>query len=427
MLLKKGGEFFRAVVKSPTVVVLAIFASANLFSTILSGVGGILQATWVDPQTLGRFYKYAIITGYVNLLLVFVQDGLSRQYPYLVGAGKIKEAESFACTGKFWYLAVAIISMSGFSFMGIRSFSRDDWFGVAGWGTQIFVVLQQTYGTYLQTMYRRSMEFKRLSYNNLIMSVICFALLISVKLFGFFGLAVRQITQGAIRVWLDAKYLPVKVVARWDWKIFLQLAKISLPLSCVGYIRTSFLTSTFSYIVLRYCGEGALGLYGISVAFEGAAQTFVNSLWQFFNVKMTIKYGENDSIAATVKTLVKPTIFAVLLAVGCAIALCFCIGPVVRWFVPKYAEAVPVVYVLSIGMVLTALRLPTEVLRTALKYKVILTITIAKVIVVVAFMLLGEKSIVWFAWCTIFGLISDVLLGYAVLFIMMRGEKSDRV
>ena len=76
-------------------MVLAIFASANLFSTVLSGIGGILQATWVDPQILGRFYKYAILTGYVNLLLVFVQDGLSRQYPYLIGAGRKEEAEAW--------------------------------------------------------------------------------------------------------------------------------------------------------------------------------------------------------------------------------------------------------------------------------------------------------------------------------------------
>lgn len=419
----KGFDFFKKVVKSPTVVVVAIFASANLFSTVLGGIGGILQATWVDPQILGRFYKYAILTGYVNLLLVFVQDGLSRQYPYLIGAGKKEEAEAFASTGKFWYLLVAILSMSGFAFMGLRSLFRSDWFGVAGWFTQVFVVMQHTYGTYLQTMYRRSMEFKRLSYNNLIMSVICFVLLIAVRFFGFFGLAVRQAGQGIIRVWLDAKYLPVKVAARWNRRIFVQLAKISLPLSVVGYIRTSFLTSTFSFLVLRYCGEAALGLYGIAAAFESAAQTFVNSLWQFFNVKMTIKYGEDDSVADTVRTLVKPTIFAVLLAVVCAFGLCLCIGPVVRSLVPKYTSAIPVVYVLSIGMVLTALRLPTEVLRTALKYKVILSIAVAKVIVVVSFMLLGEKSIVWFAWCTIFGLLSDVLGGYAVLFFMMRGNR----
>lgn len=420
MLLMKGFDFIKKAVKSPTVVVLAIFASANLFSTVLSGIGGILQATWVDPQILGRFYKYAILTGYVNLLLVFVQDGLSRQYPYLIGAGKKEEAEAFASTGKFWYLLVAIVSMSGFAFMGLRSLLHHDWFGLVGWFTQVFVVMQHTYGTYLQTMYRRSMEFKRLSYNSLIMSVICFLLLAAVKFWGFWGLAIRQTVQGAIRVWLDAKYLPVKVVAKWNRQIFIQLATISLPLSFVGYVRTSFLTSTFSFIVLRYCGEAALGLYGIATAFEGAAQTFVNSLWQFFNVKMTIKYGEDNSVANTVRTLVKPTIFAVLLALVCALVLCFCIGPVVRLFVPKYMSAIPVVYVLSIGMVLTALRLPTEVLRTALRYKVILTIAVSKVIVVVSAMLLGEKSIVWFAWCTIFGLLSDVLLGYTVLFLMMR-------
>ena len=122
-------------------------------------------------------------------------------------------------------------------------------------------------------------------------------------------------------MWLDAKYLPAKVAARWDRQIFVQLAKISLPLSFVGYIWTSFLTSTFCFLVLRYCGEVALGLYGIATAFESAAQTFVNSLWQFFNVKMTIKYGEDDSVANTVRTLVKSTIFAVLLAVVCALAL----------------------------------------------------------------------------------------------------------
>ena len=421
-LIYKLIDVIKKVIKSPTAMVLALFACANLLSTILNGIGGILQATWVNPEVLGCFYKYAILTGYVNVLLIFVQDGLSRQYPYLIGAGEIEKAEAFASVGKFWYLCVAFIAMSGFGFMTIRALLFQDWFGVAGWFTQVISVLQHTYGTYLQTMYRRSMEFKRLSYNSLIMSVICFVLLIAVKFFGFFGLAVRQITQGAIRVWLDAKYLPVKVKAKWDSKIFIHLAKISIPLSLIGYIRTSFITSTFSLIVLRYCGEGSLGLYGIAVAIEGAAQTFINSLWQFFNVKMTIRYGVDDSIGKTVKTLIKPTIFAVILAVLCALALCVCAGPFVRFFVPKYVGAIPVIYILSIGMVLTALRLPTEVLRTALRYNVVFLIAIVKVLVVVFSMLLGEKTIVWFAWCSILGLVSDVILGYLLLIILIRKE-----
>ena len=426
-MIWKIGQLVREIATSPTTRVFGIFASANMVSTILGGFAGLLQARWIDPAIMGRFNKYTIITGYVGIFLIFVADGLTRQYPYLVGKGAHEEAMKVASVAKFWYLLVANVAIFFFCLMSISSIIRGDWYGVVGWGAQIFVILQLTYGAYLQTMYRRTLEFKQLSYNGLAASVASVIFVVLPKYFGFWGMAIRHVMCSIVRVWVDRRYVPVKVKAVWDRATFCNLARISIPLSLVGYIRTSFITATFGFMVLRYCGEEKLGLYGVAAAFAAMAQTFVNSLWQIFNVKMTQRFGKDDSIAGTAKSLMRPTIFAVGVAVGCALILCVAIKPFVYCFVPKYVDSIPIVYVLSVGMILTALRLPTEVLRTALEYKLVYAVAIAKVVVVVGLMFIGPKTILWFAACSMFGIVSDVALGYSFLFRVIAKEHKQHL
>ena len=78
-------------------------------------------------------------------------------------------------------------------------------------------------------------------------------------------------------------------------------------------------------------------------------------------------------------------------------------------------------------MILTALRLPTEVLRTALEYKLVYAVAIAKVVVVVGLMFIGPKTILWFAACSMFGIVSDVALGYSFLFRVIAKEHKQHL
>lgn len=411
--------FFR-VIKSPTFTTLGIFASANIVSTALSGVGGIIQARWVSPETLGQFHKYGILTSYLALMGIVIKDGLVRQFPYLIGKGLKEEAMKVASVAKLYFTVTASIYCVIFSSLTVYALVCGDMMAATGWGVQIVAATCLSYGGYMQTIYRRSMEFKRLSYNGLFASSLGFAGLIFVKVFGYYGLAIKSVLISSVQFMLDAKYIPMKIKRSWDSAVFLSLAKISIPLSFEGYIRTSFSTATFGFLVVHYCSAKDLGVYGIAFVFESFAMLFVTSMMQIFDVKMTNRFGETDSVRKSFKALVLPTCLGVFCALILAGGLCLLIEPFIRIFVPKYVEATPVVYVLSAALPISILGMPTRLLRVALQYRWIYVISVARIVSLVLLVQFVPRTIVWFAGCKVATDFFAVLLGYLFLALLIK-------
>lgn len=408
-------ELFFATIRSKAFETLSVFASASIAISLIGGIASIVQAQFIGPDTMGKFQKYNILTRYANILFIPVADGLLRQYPYLIGKGRKDEALAVASMAKCWYVAVTFIICLIFLALIGHAALMGDVYGVFGWFGQLIVSIQLSYGSFLQIIYRRSAEFKRLSYNGLWACCLGVLSLAAVKVFGFFGLAFRVCVMSGTQVFLDAKHLPEKIRCKWNWNVFKNTAKISIPLSVIGYIKSTFLPATFSYLILRYCGESALGAFGVALSFQGFAMLFNNALYQIFNVKVANKFGETDSIRASAKMLIVPTILSVCAAAVLALCLCAVIGPFIRFCVPKYTASIPLVYILSAGIPLFAAALPVTLLKTALLYKTIYFMGILKVCVVIGLVYALPKTIAWLTFGLIAGEFVDILVGYLFL------------
>ena len=417
-------EIYRKVVQSPTFKSLAVFASVNMLVSVVQGVAGLVQARWVSPEVLGEFRKYGILSSYAAFSLILVQDGLIRQFPYLIGKGDREGAVMVAGVAKCWYLLVFFIMALVYAVLSIKALISQDYNAAVGWGTQIILFAMISYGGFLAIIYRRSMEFKRLSYNSLVASITGVVGLIFVKPLGYFGIALRTCIVDMVSIYCNRKYIPMKIAAVWNKKRFLELIKISIPLSLIGYIRTSFLTASFSYLVLRYCGEKDLGLYGIAVVFQQFALLFTTSLTQIFNVKSATHFGATDSIRLSLRPLVLPTVLSVMAAIMLASVLCVLVTPFVNYFLPKYKEAIPIIYILSLSMPIVALGLPTNLLKTALQYGPIYLVGITKVSSVIIVVLLLPKTIVWISTAVVIGELVDVGFAYFFLLNHVRHEKN---
>lgn len=426
ILVNKIISLLKRIISAPSLSTLFVFASASMLSTVISGIGGILQARWVGPEVLGQFTKYSILTSYLAVALVVVQDGLCRQFPYLIGRGKHDEAVAIASVAKTWYVLAMMIFCIIFIVLCIKSLIAKDYCSAIGWFGQIPVAVGLSYGIFLQTIYRRSLEFKQLSYNGLAASIVGFLSLLFVRAWGFAGLVLKVSSLNIVRVFLDARFIPLKIKMAWDWNTFIGLAKISIPLSLEGYVRTSFFTATFAYLVVHYCGTRNLGLYGIAAAFEGVAMVFVNSLIQIFDVKMANKYGETESVGKGVRYLLIPTLLGFVCSVLLAGILCVVIGPFIRAFVPKYIDSIPIVYVLSFAMPVSVLMLPTRLLRVALMYRSIFSMALIRVISLIALVYMVPNRIEWFAGCKVMAEFVAVLFGYLMIFGCMRNNLKIR-
>lgn len=410
-------ELFFRVIKSPTFSTIGVMVSANMVGTILQGIGGILQARWVTPDMLGKFRSYGIATSYLAFLMVFVQDGLMRQFPYYIGQGRKDKAIACAAVAKCWYIAFAWFLGCGFAIMAIYALVQCDYVAAVGWGSQVILIVYGTYGTFVQTIYRRSLEFKRLSYNGLIASIYAFISLVLIKFWGYYGLALRQTTITLIQHLLNLKYIPIRIRMKWDWQEFKDLAKISIPISIYGYIRTSLENAVFATLAIRYCGAEGLGLFGVASSFEGVAKMFTNSLIQVFYVKMANKFGETGSVKKSIGSFVLPTVLGAIVAIFLAVLLCGIIGPFIRIVTPKYVKAIPVVYVLSITLPLSIIAMPLDMLKTALQYGRCYTLSIAKLLAMVLYIILSPHTLIHFAWACVAGWVVNIIIGYWYLYL----------
>lgn len=394
---------------------LGIFAGGNLFVAVLGGLGGILQARWIDPEVFGEFRKYGILTAYFYVGLVLVHDGLARQFPFLLGKGQREEALKVAACAKWWYLFLAWSFSLFFAGLSLTSALKGEYRAAVGWGAQIPCIWTAIYGAYLGVMYRTSSDFQRLSFNSVISSVFGFVALVLVKTWGYWGLAARFILQNSVGLYINRRYLPVKVTASFDAKRLAELAKISLPLSIPGYIHTSCLAASLSVIVLKYCGESGLGNYGVALTFQGMAMTFTAALNQIFITKLTCKYGETEDIFACLKYAKLPTLLSVAAATGLASGLCLVIGPFIRLLLPKYVDTIPVIRILAASLPLAAAGLPLLILPAALWYKSVIALALTRFLVCLAAVIVFPKTLTAIAACLILGDVCSLIVGYGIL------------
>ena len=405
--------------RTPSFRTLGVFAGGNLFVAVLGGLAGLIQARWIAPGIAGEFRKFGILTAYLNIGLVLVHDGLSRQFPYLLGQGSSTAALKVAATAKWWYLLLCWVFSLLFAGLALGSVTQGNWRSAVGWGAQIPIVWVAIYGAYLGVMYRTSFDFKRLSYNGIMTSVFGFGALVVVRLWGYWGLAARAVLGSTVGLYLSRHYVPVKAKAALDGEGLVALARISLPLSIPGYIGTSGLSASLSFIVLAYCGESGLGIYGLALTFQAMAMTLTAAIHQMFITKMTYKFGETGDVGACLQWAKRPTLLSMVAATVLAAVLGVAIGPFVRIVLPQYVAAIPVIRILALQLPLSAAALPLIILRSALWYKSVVALSLTPFLVCLTAVAVLPKTLGVIAACMVLGDFAALIVGFGIL----RGKR----
>ncbi len=422
-LYKNINEQLSQIIKSPSFYALGIFGGGNIFVAVIGGLCGLIQARWLEPDVFGEFRKYGILTTYLALGISFVHDGLLQQYPYLLGKGKNKEALQVASTAKWWYSNLTIIYIILFFVLTIIALFKTNYRGAIGWGAQIAGSVALVYGAYLGVMYRTSTNFKRLSYNNIISTVLGAFELVFVKIWDYWGLAIRNILMSLTSVGFNNYYLPVKIKAKYNSKVFINLAKISLRFSIPGYLRTSALIASLNALILFYCGQKELGIYAFSITFQSLALTFSDALNQIFYVKISSKYGETNDVFKCLQYTKVPAVLGIIVSIIIALCLFLLVGPFIHLFLPKYLESISVIRILSLSIVVKGISLPLIVISSALWYRTFAVMCGVNFSVTLITLLLLPKTALMAAAASVIGIISEACMGYSSLIWNYRKRK----
>jgi O-antigen/teichoic acid export membrane protein len=321
---------------------VAYLTGGNLFSTLLLVAGGLLIGRLVEPATLGRFNGISLALAYASLLGLGVTSGLSRELPYFIGKGDRARAEQLAATAQAWTLIVGSLLSLALLVVGIWFFVHGDWWGAAGWLTNGILAVQIFYSDYLQMTYRTTHDFGRFALIKVVQQTALVGLILLVVPLDFYGLCLRVLVSGALALGLLHRWRPIRRGPSWKTVNWTHLLKIGLPMFIVWKV-FDYWAVINQTLVLKLGGTHSLGLFAMVIMAAGAIQAIPQAAGQVLFPRMTERFGTGQTLTEVARGYIKPVAATMVVVVPVVLLAWWLVGPLTRFLVPQYAEAVPAI------------------------------------------------------------------------------------
>jgi O-antigen/teichoic acid export membrane protein len=328
--------------RKPTFLYLvSALAGGNLVSSMLRIAGGLLQARYAAPDVLGLFNGIGLVQGYTRFLQLGVLNGLNRELPYYYGKGDQKRVRELASVALAWslmlgtVLALALCGIAGWCFM------RGDRWMAAGWIANAVLAFQFFYGSmYLQATYRTASDFARLSLTNVIQNALAVVFVALVAVMNFYGLCLRAILVAIAAALMLHAWRPIRVFPTWNWRDWLHLLVIGLPIFVVGEL-TQFWTTLEGTFVFDILGRRDMGFYAMVVVAGTTLEMLPLAVSQVIYPRMAEEYGRTHEIGGVLRMTLKPMLLTLAGMVPVVFLGWWLARPVTEFFIPRYAGAVP--------------------------------------------------------------------------------------
>lgn len=318
-------------------------AAGNLISMGLRLVGGILIGRVVAPATLGLFNGIGLVLSYLPLLQLGVLNGLNRELPYFVGKGDSRRVERLAAAAQAWAIACGGAAFLALAGIAVWQLAIGEAWKAAGWATNAVLAVFLFYATfYLQMTFRTAHHFARLAIVNVIDAALALLLLVLVAYASFYGLCIRSLVVGLASAALLYYWRPVRVGPRWNLRELKHLLVIGAPIFGVGQLY-SYWGVANSTLVLKFTGTSGMGLYAMVLLATTALDVVPSAFSQVLYPRMAEEYGRTGDTRRLLRMVYKPTLFLVVGFVAVVAIAWWLVGPVMRFVVPAYAEAISAV------------------------------------------------------------------------------------
>jgi len=341
--------------------VIALLCS-NVASSVLTAVGGLLVARFLGPEETGAFRAYTIPLTYLVFLHLGTWDALWLKIPYYVGKEMPEQVDRLASAAGAFNLFVSVAVSAGFAGCAAYSLARGDYYGVAGWLSQVLYCWGIFYSGYLTSTYRTLHHFVTLARIQFVQTIMTFGMVFLLPVLGFYGLCARLAIPSSLAVWMFHHYRPLKLRYRYDTAALKELIKIGLPFSFLGNIYSSFWTATECAMVLSLSGIAALGLFSVATVMGGAVNALPMAVWQVLTPRVVSNLARDGSVRKANARMYLVTAGVTGFMVLIAVAGSYFLEYFVPLIIPKYVSGIPVMKVCLWQPVVQAAFLPINTL-----------------------------------------------------------------
>jgi len=330
-----AGEF---VVLSGSTVLLQ--GATVIVSVVLAGILG--------PVLYGDWNLVVIVVTYLSYLQFGVTNAMNREVPIAIGAEELDRAHLIRSVALGGSLVAALLGGV------IITCIPPDWISpnlrrAALLGGAVYLFGYHAFA-YMKTHFESAMRFDRSSMLKAILAALTIVLTLP--------LAVRWGVSGAITgqglAYLAASglaFVLTRVDVRpafdlTDWK---RLVQIGLPIMLVG-IAYTVLTTIDRWILIRYVGAEAVGLYAFVVRLLSPTLLLTGLIAAQMYPRVAQEWGRNRSVSSLMP-LVKGQVIATLGLTGAVSVSLLAILPVVvprLW--PDFSRSMEILPILLVGM-----------------------------------------------------------------------------
>lgn len=375
-----------------TLRAIGMIALANVVGSLLGVIGSLVQAHFIAPDDLGFVRKYSVISGYAIFLSLGLFIILQRDYPLLVGKGEFRKARELVAVVQSWSLLVAGVVCTALGGVTVLEFLRGDFRTAGAWLIQVVTVFSLLYAGYLNASLRAGEEFERLAKGGLVGAIAGAAVIPLFVWWPFPALVLRSVIgSAASTIFLHAART---IRVRWylPWRTFTHAVKQGLRFFVGDYLRYTFWLTVEIWLMLRFAGDAGVGLFVFSrmlVEFAILISTAVN---QVFLPGIARRYGETNSIRASLRPAIRATLLNILIAAIIIAAVWAFIPPIIAFAFPRYADAIPIVKILVFNAVTVSLSIPLYMVTVLNAYQVQLISVVGGMVGFVATAFLFARS-----------------------------------
>src|ERR1700684_4330028 len=89
------------------------FTASSIWLSVVQLISGVIIVRYVDPHEMGLYTSVSLALTYAFFVLAGVQNGLSRELPYFLGADQEGMARRLAGTTLFYTMGGSVLSLVG--------------------------------------------------------------------------------------------------------------------------------------------------------------------------------------------------------------------------------------------------------------------------------------------------------------------------
>jgi O-antigen/teichoic acid export membrane protein len=314
----------------------AFFTASSVWLSVAQMVSGVVIVHYVSPKEMGIWSSVSLALVYSMFLLAGVQNGLSRELPYYLGANDEVMAKRLAATTLFYTSVGCIICfLSGIIALMILVWQKRESNLIYAVAAISLMVIFQFYQYYLFLTFRSKNSFFKLAWVQTWQAGIMVFTLPLLFLFRYKGMLLRAVIVAGLTLYLMHRIRPIVVRPAWSTDSFFLLLKTGIPIFATDYIRNVASTAD-KLVILRFAGVEQVGLYALAATAGAAFQVVPQSIAHYIYPRMSHHYGRTNDPRVLWVLACKVTVVVVIAMIPVALIGSAVIPWAVKTLFPKY-------------------------------------------------------------------------------------------